>query len=69
MAVANAGVSLFVLASQNLSGKQMAEIFLASITKMQEFVRQHPPPFIAKVYRDGRVKMWKDASALLSEFK
>lgn len=69
MAVANAGVSLFVLASQNLSGKQMAEIFLASITKMQEFVRTYPSPFIAKVYRDGRVEMWKDAQALLSEFK
>ena len=69
MAVANAGVSLFVLASQNLSGKQMAEIFLASITKMQEFVRTHSAPFIAKVYRDGRVEMWKDAQALLSEFK
>jgi predicted nuclease of predicted toxin-antitoxin system len=53
MAVTNAGISMFTLASQNLSGKEMADIFLKSITKMQEFVRQHPAPFIAKVYRFG----------------
>jgi predicted nuclease of predicted toxin-antitoxin system len=67
MAVTNAGISMFTLASQNLSGKEMADIFLKSITKMQEFVRTHPAPFIAKVYRDGRVEMWKDAQTLLDE--
>jgi predicted nuclease of predicted toxin-antitoxin system len=67
MAVTNAGISMFTLASQNLSGKEMADIFLGSITKMQEFVRTHPAPFIAKVYRDGRVEMWKDAQTLLDE--
>lgn len=67
MAVTNAGISMFTLASQNLSGQEMADIFLKSITKMQEFVRQHPAPFIAKVYRNGRVEMWKDAQTLLDE--
>lgn len=69
MAVTNAGISMFTLASQNLSGKQMADIFLGAVTKMQEFVRTHPAPFIAKVYRDGRVEMWKDAQTLLDELK
>ena len=53
MAVTNAGIKMFTLASQNLSVKEMADIFLKSITKMQEFVRTHPAPFIAKVYRFG----------------
>ena len=67
MAVTNAGIKMFTLASQNLSGKQMADIFLGAVTKMQEFVRTHPAPFIAKVYRDGRVEMWFDAQTLLDE--
>lgn len=67
MAVTNAGISMFTLASQNLSGKEMANIFLKSVSKMQEFVRKHPAPFIAKVYRDGRVEMWKDAQTLVDE--
>ena len=67
MAVTKAGVSMFILASQNLSGKQMADIFLRAVTKMQEFVLSYPAPFIAKVYRDGRVEMWKDAQTLLGE--
>ena len=69
MAVTNADIKMFTLASQNLSGKQMADIFLRSANKMQEFVRKHPAPFIAKVYRDGRVEMWKDAQTLLDELK
>ncbi len=58
---------MFTLASQNLTGKEMANIFIESITNMQEFVRQNNAPFIAKVYRDNRVKMWKDALTLLDE--
>lgn len=69
MAVTNADIKMFTLVSQNLSGKQMADIFLKSVNKMQEFVRKHPSPFIAKVYRDGRVEMWKDAQTLLDELK
>ena len=69
MAVTNAGISMFTLVSQNLSGKQMADIFLGAVTKMQGFVRKHPAPFIAKVYRDGRVEMWFDAQTLLDELK
>ncbi len=34
---------------------------------MQEFVRNNNAPFIAKVYRDARVEMWKDAPTLLTE--
>lgn len=67
LAVANANIKMFALACQNLPGKKMADIFVQSINKMQEFAFEHNAPFIAKVYRDGRVKMWKDAVTLLEE--
>jgi predicted nuclease of predicted toxin-antitoxin system len=67
IAVANARIKMFTLASQNLSGADMAEIFLKAITSMQEFVREYPAPFIAKIYRDGRIDMWKDSQTLLME--
>ncbi|MEM8828403.1 MAG: hypothetical protein AAGE96_03480 [Cyanobacteria bacterium P01_G01_bin.19] len=67
LAVTNARVKMFTLASQNLIGREMANIFLQSITKMQEFVYKHYAPFIAKVYRNQKVEMWKDASTLLKE--
>lgn len=63
IAVANAQVKMFVLASQGLSGKDMATIFLKVIVPMQEFVRKHPAPFIAKIYRDGSITLWKDSQA------
>ena len=69
MAVTSAGISMFILASQNLSGKQMADIFLGAVTKMQKFVRTYLAPFITKIYRDGRVEMWKDAQTLLDELR
>jgi hypothetical protein len=58
---------MFILATQGLSGSDMAEIFLKAIVAMQELVRKHPAPFIAKIYRDGNTRMWKDNQALLEE--
>jgi len=68
MAVANANIKMFILAAQNLNGEDMAAIFLKAIIVMQEFVRRHDAPFIAKIYKNGRVEMWKDCQALLDEF-
>lgn len=69
IAVTRAQVKMFVLASQSLSGTDMAAIFLKAIVAMQEFVREHPAPFIAKIYRDGKVSMWKDKQMLEEELK
>jgi predicted nuclease of predicted toxin-antitoxin system len=69
IAVARAQVKMFVLASQNLSGNDMAAIFLKNIVPMQEFVRNHPAPFIAKIYRNGNIDLWKDNQTLLEELK
>jgi hypothetical protein len=47
----------------------MIEVFLKVIVPMQEFVEKHPAPFIAKIYREGHIKMWKDAQTLEEELK
>lgn len=69
IAVAHAGIRMFVLASQNLSGADMAEVFKQAIKAMQEFAQDNPAPFIAKVYRDGRVEEWKNHQDLLAEIR
>lgn len=69
IAVTRAQIKMFVLASQSLSGTDMAAIFLEAIVAMQEFVREHPAPFIAKIYRDGKILMWKDKQMLEEELK
>ena len=67
LAVADAKVKMFILTSQRLSGQEMADIFLSAITKMRELIRANPAPFIAKIYRNGTVKLWKDDEDLLAE--
>jgi predicted nuclease of predicted toxin-antitoxin system len=69
IAVARAGIKMFVLASKNLSGSDMADAFKQAIKSMQEFARDNSAPFIAKVYRDGRVEAWKNSQDLLVEIE
>lgn len=57
IAVARAQIKMFVLSSQNLPEKDMPAIFLTAILPTQEFVRKHPAPFIAKIYRDGKINL------------
>ncbi|MDF5722836.1 MAG: hypothetical protein PUP91_20635 [Rhizonema sp. PD37] len=47
----------------------MSEAFLKGIVLIQELVRKHPGPFIAKIYGDGHVEMWKDTQTLLKELQ
>lgn len=69
IAVTCAGIRMFTLASQNLSGDDMVAIFQKAIVPMQEFVRKNPAPFIAKIYKDGRIDLWRDHKALNQELK
>ena len=66
-ALARSRIRMFTLVSQNLSGEDMAEIFRIAIPNIQNFIYKHPAPFIAKVYRDSKVKVWKNATDLLDE--
>jgi PIN like domain len=67
LAVADSNVRMFTLASQSLSGVDMADIFLNAIPAMKKFICENPAPFIAKVYQGGKVKAWKDDQSLLTE--
>ncbi|KAM3093296.1 hypothetical protein ACKFKG_20020 [Phormidesmis sp. 146-35] len=67
IAVASAGIKMFTLTAQNLSGADMIAIFQKVAVSMQEFVHKNPAPFIAKIYRDGRLDLWKDQQTLLDE--
>lgn len=68
MAVASANIRMFVLASQNLSGLDMADIFVRSIPEMKRFINLNPAPFIAKVYSNATVKQWKNSINLVEEY-
>ncbi|MBP0021143.1 MAG: hypothetical protein J7647_26770 [Cyanobacteria bacterium SBLK] len=54
-AVAYAGLKMFAFASQNLSGEAMAIAFQKALPKMLKFIDESTAPFIAKVYKDGKV--------------
>jgi PIN like domain len=67
LSIADANARMFTLASQNLSGTDMADIFLKAIPEMKKFIRENSSPFIAKVYQGGKVKAWKDDLELVAE--
>lgn len=55
-AVHNAKVAMFVIVSKNLTGPQTAEVILKALGRIKRFISSHRRPFIAKIYRDGRVE-------------
>ena len=67
IAVTRANVKLFILTAQQLASNEMIEILIKAIVPMQNFVHKHPAPFIAKIYRDSRLEMWRDQETLLKE--
>ena len=55
-AIRRAKVRAFVLAAQgNLRAEMLAKIFLTALPKVRAIVAKHRPPFIAKIWRDGKV--------------
>ena len=69
MAVASSGARVFVLASGNLTGPAMADIFVMALARMQKFAQGNSQPFIAKVYQRGAVRMWQSRNQLLKLLK
>lgn len=64
-AIANAGARVFILASGNLTREQMANVFVATWGKLERFALGNPSPFIAKVYKDGKIQPWRNRTQLL----
>jgi predicted nuclease of predicted toxin-antitoxin system len=67
MAMANAKV--FALVSGNLNSQQMRNIFVNAIEKIDNFAQGNNGPFIAKIYRNSQIKMWKNQTALRKVLK
>jgi predicted nuclease of predicted toxin-antitoxin system len=59
LAVADARVRMFVLVSQNLSGADMARIFLKSIPEMEKFIRKTLPLSLLKSIEIVKLKHGK----------
>lgn len=58
LAVEQFDCTLFCLMSGDLNGPDMAKAFVKAIKSIKNFVSHNPGPFIAKVYKDGRVQPW-----------
>ena len=57
-AVAQAELALFVLRARgNLSGAEIVETIDLAAPRMARFLDKHDPPFIAGIYRGGRVEL------------
>jgi predicted nuclease of predicted toxin-antitoxin system len=52
-AVKAAKIRMFSLSSGNMTGEQMASVFVANRLSMGRFIKKHPPPFIARVSASG----------------
>jgi predicted nuclease of predicted toxin-antitoxin system len=63
-AIADNKARVFILVSGNLSTQGMINIFVDAIEKIEKIVKGHSAPFIAKVYKDSRVTIWKNANTL-----
>lgn len=69
LAIAQANARVFILASGNLNFQQMADILVGSIEKIVQLSQGNQAPFIAKIYKDRRVRIWKTQKQLLKIFK
>ncbi|MBW4455645.1 MAG: hypothetical protein KME55_24700 [Nostoc indistinguendum CM1-VF10] len=49
MAIASSDAKVFVLSLRNLTGEEMAEIFVQAIERMEKFAQSNQSPFIAKI--------------------
>ncbi|MBE9239700.1 hypothetical protein [Synechocystis salina] len=68
-AVARAGIRMFTLASKKLTGEETAIAFGDALIGMLKFIEKHPAPFISKVYKNGKVSEWKNATELLEKIQ
>lgn len=65
IAIAHAGARVFILVPGNLPRQQMANLFVEVLPKLEKFNQSNPSPFIAKLYRDGRIVLWRKHTQLL----
>jgi len=64
-AIARTNARVFILVSGNLTSKQMASILVDALEKLKKFSQGNQAPFIAKLYKEGRVRIWRNRTQLL----
>ena len=62
--IASVNARVFILVSGNLSLADMANAFVRALPAMERFVQGNQPPFIAKLYKTGRILLWKNQTQL-----
>jgi len=64
-AIARESTSIFILWDGNLRSQQIASLFAEIVPKLEKLALAHQTPFIAKIYKDGTIKLWKNSNQLL----
>lgn len=62
--IAQCNARVFVMASTGINTQVVAEGFIKAHEAMLRLASEHNAPFIAKVYKSGEVKLWKDCDCL-----
>lgn len=63
-AIAAANARVFILASGNYTGEQMAKILVDALDRLQKFVRGNQAPFVARISTNGQVRMRQNQTKL-----
>jgi len=58
-AIIQSNARVFILPYGNMTGIDMASIFVNTIEKIEKFAQGNQAPFIAKVYKDKSVKLYQ----------
>lgn len=64
-AIHSSGLRVFALRSANLTGDQMAHAFIRALPRIKAMAGSRRGPFVARVHKDGRVKMWREGDELI----
>lgn len=56
-ALMRSGARAFILPSGNMLGDEMAFAIVNALPKILKFVAKHPPPFIARIFKSGDVRL------------
>jgi hypothetical protein len=58
-AIAQNQIRAFFLVPRTLTGLENGEVFVKALRRMDRFCVGNQPPFIAKVFRNGSVRLWE----------
>lgn len=68
-AIAASNARVFILASGNFTGEEMAAILVEALDRLQKFTQSNLAPFIARINLRGQVRMWRNRTQLLKLLK